>query len=89
MSILKRKGDTTTSGQYESRGKGKVVGSLAVRNKTTGKVETDYIFDKDTISQIHEEYLKEKEEYPTNPPATIYTHARKKVLKERDLELYE
>lgn len=89
MSILKRKGDIVTSRKPESRGKGKVVGSLMFRNKTTGKDETDYIFDKDTISQIHEEYLKEKEEYPTNPPATIYSHARRKVLKERDLELYE
>ena len=38
MGILKRKGDTTTSGQYESRGKGKVVGSLDFKNKSTGKI---------------------------------------------------
>ena len=91
MSILKRKGDIVTSREPESRGKGKVVGKIGIPIKPGSHMYegSDYIFDEETRSQISQEYQKEKSEYPDVPPVTSYNRARRKILKDRGLELYE
>ena len=91
MSILKRKGDTISSGQPETRGTGKVIGSIAVPIKPGSRMTSGsaYIFDQETRSKIYEEYQKEKAENPETPPAISYTRARRKILQDRGLELYE
>jgi len=62
MSILKRKGDIVTSREPESRGKGKVVGKMAIPIKPGSHMYkgSDYIFDEETRSQISQEVLKER-----------------------------
>lgn len=79
-----------TSGNPDSLkpGKGRVIGQIAVPTHpgSTQSTHSAKIFDEDTRVAIHDEYLKEKEEHPELPSATVYKIARDHVMKERGLE---